>query len=352
MIGLIGISSPIGPTGESDDFHPSDLSLEKIDGIWIGKSDLAKLATSGKAWDGVMKEAIRSTLKPDLSDQDDSTNVRVLAKALVYVRTGQESYRQDVIQACMGIIGTEEGARSLSLGRELMAYVIAADLVRLPPEKDATFRNFLRGILNRKNREGRSMIQTHEQRPNNWGAHNGASRIATALYLKDLDQLKQAAKVFKGYLGDRQAHTGFRFKDANWWQADSAQPVGINPMGATLHGHNVDGVLPDDQRRAGPFRWPPPKENYVYEALQGLLSQAVMLDRLGYDVWNWSDRALFRAFTWLHDVAEFPAVGDDGWEPYLVNHYYGTDFPTLESSRPGKGMGYSDWTHPVPQNKK
>ncbi len=350
-IGVINVTSRIDHEVTSEAIHPPGLSLEKIDGIWISKSEIAKLTTSGKAWDAMNEEAARSTLQPDLSDKDDSTNVRILAKALVYARTGQESYRQDVIQACMGMIGTENGARSLSLGRELIAYVIAADLVRLPSDEDTTFRKFLRETLDRKNKEGRSIVQTHEQRPNNWGTHSGASRIAIALYLKDLDQLKQAAEVLKGFLGDRQAYSGFRFKHADWWQSNFALPVGINPKGATLQGHNVDGVLPDDQRRAGPFRWPPPKENYVYEALQGLLSQAVMLDRLGYDVWNWSDRAMLRAFTWLHEVADFPATGDDSWEPYLINHYYGTSFPTLEPSKPGKGMGYGDWTHPALQKK-
>lgn len=46
--------------------------------------------------------------------------------------TGTQSYRTDVINACMDAIGTESGGRTLALGRELGAYVIAADLVGLP----------------------------------------------------------------------------------------------------------------------------------------------------------------------------------------------------------------------------
>ena len=51
-------------------------------------------------------------------------NVYVLAKALVYVRTGIASYRDTVVKDCMLAIGTETGGRTLALGRELAAYVI------------------------------------------------------------------------------------------------------------------------------------------------------------------------------------------------------------------------------------
>ena len=103
--------------------------------------------------------------------------------------------------------------------------------------------------------------------------------------------------------------------------------------------------LPDDQRRSGGFRWPPPHENYVYEALQGALAQAVMLERAGYAPFAWGDRALLRAFHWLYDEARFSAVGDDTWEPHVVNYYYGTAFPAPVPSQPGKNVGFTDWTH-------
>jgi hypothetical protein len=103
--------------------------------------------------------------------------------------------------------------------------------------------------------------------------------------------------------------------------------VGINPPGCVKSGHSIDGVLPDDQRRSGGFTWPPPQENYVYEALQGALMQAVILERAGYDAFAWEDQALLRAFRWLHTQANFPAEGDDNWLPHPINFFYGTDFP-------------------------
>ena len=57
------------------------------------------------------------------------------------------------------------------------------------------------------------------------------------------------------------------------------------------------------------------------------------------------DKALLRAFRWLHDVALFPAEGDDTWQPHVINHYYGTSFPEVVPARAGKNVGWTDWTH-------
>lgn len=71
LAGLIAFSSP--------------LLLAQSAGIWISPSEIAQLPMSGSAWNNVKSEADKSTGSPDLSNQDDDTNVRVLAKALVYV---------------------------------------------------------------------------------------------------------------------------------------------------------------------------------------------------------------------------------------------------------------------------
>lgn len=298
----------------------------------------------------MLAAASEPTDAPNLSDQDDPTNVRVMAKALVFVRTGQARYRAEVVASCMSAIGTESDGETLALGRELAAYVIAADLVGLPQEEDRRFRKWIRIALT-ENLKGRTLVSTHEDRPNNWGTHAGASRIAVAAYLGDRVELDRAAAVFRGWLGERASYAAFSYRDLSW-QADPDRPVGINPRGAAREGHSIDGVLPDDQRRGGTFSWPPPRENYVYEALQGALAQAVMLRRAGYDAWEWGDRALLRAFRWLHEQASFPAEGDDGWQPHVVNRAYGVDFPAAVPCRPGKNVGWTDWTHAAaPKNE-
>lgn len=315
--------------------------------IWISKQRLRALPTQGPAWENLREAASEPMMPPDLSDQDDPANVHVLAKALVYARTGKESYRDTVINACMLAIGTERGGRTLDLGKELMAYVLAADLVGMPADKDERFRAFLRDMLSREFPSGKTLRSTHEDRPNNWGTYAGATRAAIAAYLWDEAELARTAHVFKGWLGDRDAYAGFTFKDRDW-QADPDRPVAVNPKGAEKRGRSIDGVLPDDQRRGGGFTWPPPKENYVYSALQGALAQAVILSRAGYDVWAWEDKALLRAFRWLHDVADYPAEGDDTWQPHVVNYYYGTQLPAPVPSKPGKNVGWTGWTHGPP----
>jgi len=321
-------------------------------GIWIGDAEIASLPTTGSAWTNVLAFADQPTGTPDLTDQEDETNVRVLAKALVFARTGTERYRDDVLAAIEQVAGAGRyRGRALALGRELGAYVVAADVVSLDrarPSLDARFRAKLAELRTTPTDEGPSdLVDCHETRPNNWGNHCGATRIAIARYLGDAADLERAASVFRAYLGDRTASTRFAFGEA-WWQADPARPVGINPKGATRGGRSIDGVLPDDQRRGGPFAWPPPKENYVYEGLQGALAQAILLARAGYDVWGWQDKALLRAFQWLHDQAGFPAEGDDGWQPSVVNHAYGTAFPAPNPARPGKWGGFTDWTLAAP----
>jgi hypothetical protein len=315
--------------------------------IWIAKDRLRELPTEGPAWENLTDAASEPMMPPDLSDQDDPTNVHVFAKALVYARTGKESYRDTVINACMLAIGTEREGRTLALGKELMAYVLAADLVGMPADKDERFRAFLRDMLSKEFPSGKTLRSTHEDRPNNWGTYAGATRAAIAAYLWDDSELARTARVFKGWLGDRDAYAGFTFKDRDW-QADPDDPVAVNPKGAEKRGHSIDGVLPDDQRRGGGFTWPPPKENYVYSALQGALAQAVILSRAGYDVWAWEDKALLRAFRWLHDVAAYPAEGDDTWQPHVINYYYGTALPAPVPSDPGKNIGWTDWTHGPP----
>ncbi|MCR9096908.1 MAG: alginate lyase family protein [bacterium] len=332
--------------GVATAFGSAQPTREAKSGVWLSAEELAALPTSGPAWEALRRAAQSPTNRPDLSDQDDATNVRVLAKALVAARTGDEDLRREVVRALERARGTERGASVLAVARELIAYVVAADLIGLDGPDRAAFVAWLEDVRDREFHH-RTLRSTHEDRPNNWGTHAGASRLAVAIYLGDQDEIARAAWVFRGWVGETRGWHGFEFGRL-WWQSSYLWRYGINPAGATYRGHSIDGVLPDDQRRGGPFTWPPPKENYVYEALQGAVVQAALLSRAGYDAWEWGDRAILRAFRWLHDEASFPAVGDDTWLPHIVNRIYGTSFPAPSPSRPGKGIGFSDWTHANP----
>ncbi len=314
-------------------------------GILLSASDISRLPTSGAAWTALKARADGALGSPLISNQDDNTDQVVLAKALVYARTGGASYRASVLAALKSALGTESGGRTLALGRNLPAYVISADLIALktydPSFDTGAFRPWLRALLS-KPLDGRTLVSTHEERPNNWGTHAGAARAAIAAYLGDGAELARTAQVFRGYLGDRAAYAGFEYGDLAW-QCDATKPVGINPTGCTKNGVNIDGALPEEMRRGGAFVWPPVYTGYAWEGLQGAVLQAELLRVAGYDAWNWSDRALLRATRFLYGRVGWVAEGDDEWQPWLIDRRYGTAYRGPAPARTGKNFGYTDW---------
>jgi PKD repeat protein len=318
-------------------------------GIWIDPDELALLPTTGAAWNELLSDA--NVLGPiNLSDQDEQDDSNLLAAALVAARTGDAARAAFVRSTILNAMETENGGRTLALGRNLLCLVLAADLIGL---SDVSFRSWLAAVRT-EILDGRTLISTHEDRPNNWGTHAGASRIAAAVYLGDNIDLARAAEVFRGYLGDRSVYSGFSYGELSW-QLDESRPVGINPSG-TKQGLDIGGVLPDDQRRSGSF---PDnyaaKTNYVYEGLQGVQAQAILLARHGYpDVWQWSAQAIRRAYYWatfVHGQPPNDAVNgsDDRWQSWVVNRIYpGLNLPQIQPAPHGKAVGYTDWTTLTP----
>ncbi|HET9251874.1 MAG TPA: alginate lyase family protein [Candidatus Eisenbacteria bacterium] len=324
---------------------------EAFGAVWMTRNEIHALPMSGVAWNALKTKADSPASTPDLGNQLDDCDVIVLAKALVHVRTGVETYRTQVRQSCMAAIDTELGGESLALARNLTGYVIAAELVGLEPAEDQAFRAWLRRALGEVLVDGRSLRSTHEDRPNNYGTHAGASRAAVAVYLGDITELARTATVFRGWLGDRSAYSGFNYGDLSW-QCHPSQPIGINSPGCVVSGVPLDGALPEEMRRGGSLQWPPAKGdavNYTWEAIQGAVVQAEILSRQGYDVWNWQSQALRRMAYFLYDLdlrfGGWWASGDDAWSPWIINKAYGLKFPTETPTRPGKNMGFTDWTH-------
>jgi fibronectin type 3 domain-containing protein len=324
-------------------------------GIWLNATEIAALPTTGPAWVALKAAADAALGKADVSDQDSSHDVRTLAAALVYARTQDPAYLLKADAGIAAAIGTEAGGRTLALGRNLMAYVIAADVIdlqRYDADLDARLRAWLTAVRSEV-LDGKTLITTDELRPNNWGTLAGASRIAADIYLGDAADVARAAAVFQGWLGDRSVYAGFVYGDTGW-QADPAQPVGINHTGSTIQGYDVDGALPEELRRGCPFQVPPCATGYPWEALQGAVAQAYMLSRLGYDAWSWSDRALLRAAQFLARLDQqyggWWANGDDKWVPWVLNRGYGTTLPTAPVALAGKGMGWTDWMFGSPSS--
>ena len=327
---LTGVSVEPGPVDP-----PPPPPVPTGTGIWLSAAEIQALPMIGAAWQATLSAANQPPGTPDLSNQDSAVNVNVLAHALVFVRTGLDIHREAVLDAIRSLIGATKFGRTLALGRELAAYVVAADLVGLEAPMRAAFAGKLREIMS-KSLDGMTLAQCHERRPNNWGTHAGASRAAVAAYLGDTTELDRCAQVFEGWLGDRASYASFKFGDLSW-QPDPENPVAVGLPGATGHGQSLDGALPEELRRANGYN------NYVWGALSGAVAQAMFLHRAGYPAFDWMQKAILRAVKWPHDLGH-SASGDDAWLIPVVNKVYGTNFPVAGTS-PGKNMGWTQWTH-------
>jgi hypothetical protein len=349
-------ASPSPTVNPTDTPRPSPGARSKF--LLMPEAEFMALPTSGRAWDSVVDWADQSPGQANLRDQDDRHGVITLASALVYARTGVEDYRERARRQIMAAIGTEKvGSENsvLSLGRQLGAYVLAADFIGLDGADDERFRDWLDRIRTQElggHGRWRTLVGTHEDSANNWGAFAGGSRIAASLYLGDSGDVEKAAQVFRGFLGDRAAWSRFQeVGDAKSW---ACEPKGYTPINAACErgGIDLDGAIVQDIDRGGNRKWPPGKDgiSYTLEALQGLTLQAELLTVNGYgDAWEWSDEALKRAADMVTRSGE---SGGRSWNldevdvhlPWLLNARYGLDLPT-EPAGFGRVFGYTDWLY-------
>jgi hypothetical protein len=361
-------------------------------GIAVSPDQVESLAMTGAAWDDVVDAADNSiTASQVAGDKNANTDVYAFAKSLCVVADPGEAdfatYTNEILAGITHGITFSAGhynwlnpgsepSPELALARNITSWVLAADMIGLPSLNatlNGQFRAFLAGPVRTTVLGNRTLISTHEDRPNNFGTHAGAARLAIAAYIGDDQDWARCVKVFRGWLGDRSAYAEFDYGTLSW-QFDENDPVGINRVGATKpvggEERDIDGVLPDDQRRNGDFQWPPPRTAYVYEALQGAVLQAIIIHHASRGImgpalnpFSWNDKALLRAYLWLNDpdrgnfivngVYE-PVEGwdtgpetDDYWQIAAVKKRYGSDasaLPTIASGHEiGKAFGFAHW---------
>lgn len=329
------------------------VELSSTGSIWLSPSEIAALPMSGNAWQNMKSIADSSLGQADIALLHSVHDVRTLAVALVYARTGDDVYRQKAAAAILDAIGTEPGGTAHSLGRNLFCYIMAADLINLAEFNaagDAGFRSWMAAARYVEYSDG-TLVSEDEDRANNHGRFTGATRAAIAIYLDEPAEIETVAQILHGVLGNRDAYDGFRWTHDLSWQEDENNPVGINPVGATKSGVSIDGVLTEEMRRGCSFQDPPCYTPYPWEGLQGIVVEAWILSRKGYDVFNWENQALRRAGQYLQDLdSRFPSVGwtadgDDTFLPWILNHVYGTSFSTKETDF-GELMSYTDWMFP------
>lgn len=336
------VPEPPGPDRPGGDTRPPPRSA----GLWISPAEVASLPTSGPAWNRLVAVAHGGWGTPSLADNDASHDTATLAGALVAVRTGDRALTDCVRNEIAAVTRTTRFARVLELSRNITSYVIAADLVGLSAPQDQAFRRFVAELRHRPLRGhsgGTDLTSTALRSPNNWGTMARAAVVAIDLYLGDRAHLAPVATAHRAWLGERVANQ-LRYSDTGWHA--TSPPAGVNPPGARIGGHSVDGLLPEDQRRTGePSTGAPPRGSYPWEALQGALVTGVLLHRAGVVGIGAGRGALARAAGWLTHVNRNPATGDDTWQPWVLNRVAGTSLPTTEARSPGKNMGWSDWTH-------
>ena len=333
------------------------------DFLLMPKAELLARPVSGSAWTALKAVADGSFSTPNMCDQNSKHHLQTLAAALVYARTGTASYQAKAQSAIMAALPTQKVGCSnavLALGRQLMAYVLAADLTSLRTSSSGpAFATWLSAIRT-KNIGGHSIWTsikyTHENSPNNWGAYAGASRIAADRYLGDATDLGAATKVTQGFLGDRTSYAGFNQNLSSaglTWSCSGSVTTytPVNPA-CTKSSINVDGGVVSDISRGGSLKWTPPDPGIPYQldAIQGLGFQVELLYRGGStSAWSWSSSALKRMAA---IVTRSAASGGTGWNatqtarqmPWLLNRRYGLALPTTATGI-GRLIGFTDWLY-------
>jgi len=320
---------------------PTPGGVGKSVGVWGSAAELAKKPMSGAAWNAVMSAANGSTSKPDVSNQDDNTNVNVLAAAIVYARTNNATYKSKVEAALASVVGTEKGGRSLAWGREAGAYAMAADFIGYrTPAFEAWLRNVADG--EKCSQLGLTLRGMFYKRPNNWGTMAFGSLTAIYAYLGDTAKLKDIRDYWvKGVEGP---NPGYEYGDTSW-QASASDLRSINAPNTSKQGVNLDGIIPDDMRRGAGFTTgTPTATGYPWEHMQGVLMGAYVLDRAGMPIWNAGSKAIYRASYALQVRVggTFKAGGDDLWQLAFLDRIYGTNWSgTQDVFGAGKNAGFA-----------
>ncbi|MEM1433081.1 MAG: hypothetical protein AAGG11_03425 [Pseudomonadota bacterium] len=124
------------------------LAPSALAGIWLKRDELLRLPTEGPAWERVRTMAY-SDFGRAIGGHNDNHDGNTLGQALVAERLEDAQLRERVIVNLMSAIDTDESncsgdfCDSLSISRNLVAYVLAADTIdfkRIDPSRESRFR--------------------------------------------------------------------------------------------------------------------------------------------------------------------------------------------------------------------
>ena len=304
---------------------PVQAAVAQTKGLWTSAEELRQKPMVGPAWEAVWRDAHKDTSQPNVGQRMNPTNVRVLAAAIVYARTGATKHKDKVTTAIEKLVQQgRPGSNTLTWARRTGSYVLAADLIGY---RTPEFERWLHHVAEKwRGKDGRTLRTMFETRPNNWGAHAFGALTAIYSYLGDDGKLRDIRRHWiQAVTGP---NPGYRYGKDVSWHVDLQNLRWINPAGATKEGMNIDGFCPDDMRRGGAFQNPPQPTRYVWEGQQGLIMAARVLQRRGLPIWDVADKAIFRAAYALQIRlgGEWKAKGDDLWMLPFYDNAYGTNW--------------------------
>jgi hypothetical protein len=181
------------------------------------------------------------------------------------------------------------------------------------------------------------------------GAEATFARLVASTYLGDLAGVLKTIVVLRGWMGDRATYSdlsspGFDYGVDGSWQVNASLPVPINAVGAVKFS-NVDGVIPDEQRKGGSYQLPVPQVQTVWSTIRFLTAAAWVLRQRGTDVFADQTSAIRRAAVWMRDQALLAPSSRSAWVTWVLNQVYPGLNLSTGSAFHDSAVGYTDWTH-------
>lgn len=319
---------------------PTALPTPPVGGF-IGP-EVAGLPTSGSAWLAVKAAADSAAGTATITcNQDNRTHPKVaLAAGLVYARTGDTAYRTKAISLVEAARASAAncGNAILSLGRQLGAYVLAADYAGY---RDAGFVAWVSSVRTQDFPSSHGLWHvlrtTAGITSNNWGTFALASETAADAYLGDTAGLARDWAIFHGY-GDN-TWTSFVFTSSHQAVWECPTPYALNP--ASCSDPQKEGAAVEDASRST-F---PTLGNYAAESPQGYVLTAEILQKAGYAAWTTNTAQVCRNAKWRERGSNLNYTSADTYVTWSTNRRCGFSQPTVAAGY-GRVFGFTDWLMP------
>ena len=337
------------------------------DYLLIRKSDLMAKPTSGAGWSYLKSEADAVWETPDLSKLNTKTPTQVMAAALVYARTGDQSYREKAVTALAKVPGTEikpseaKTAMVLPFARNVFGYVVAADLVGLPldtrTDNGQTWGEFLVAARTKEfpgNTRWINLEKTSGDSASNWNAYALSSHLAISIALGDTAAIERDITIYRRFLGDTTSPwpafkptSGYTWNNnGRSWDMTATLQRGINPdkPGDARSGAIILDALRHTTLPSVRFgKLDLAGRAYTEETLDALLAINMMLKAHGSDFTDFQNQALRRAYAFLARNGGPSGYSNGRYLALAMNNLYGSTYSTAAGDSVARHLGFGGW---------